>query len=276
MIRKTVEPRFDPATGLLPAVVQAPDGRVLMLGYMSRRALARTLEDGRVTFHSRRRRGLWVKGETSGHWLEPLELRLDCDGDALLVLARPHGPTCHAGAESCFDAGAALSSSSRASDPRSPAAADPAAAPAPEPADPRSSAAVHPAAAPAPEPGDPTAADVPELATALNDLIEVVAERDRARPAGSYTADLLAAGPQRVAKKVGEEAVEAALAANDPAELAAESADLLYHLVVLWRAAGLDPAAVAAELAARRGAVGRDTAKDAESGRKKEERHPDP
>jgi phosphoribosyl-ATP pyrophosphohydrolase/phosphoribosyl-AMP cyclohydrolase len=84
--------------GLLPAVVQHADtGRVLMLGYMNREALEATLEPGRVTFFSRRRRALWVKGETSGNRLAPVAVDTVCDGDAILVQARPAGPVCHAG-----------------------------------------------------------------------------------------------------------------------------------------------------------------------------------
>lgn len=95
--------RFDPATGLVPAIVQdARSGRVLMLGYMDDEALERTRETGRVTFYSRARRTLWTKGETSRNWLQLVEVRRDCDGDALLVRAIAHGPTCHTGAVSCF------------------------------------------------------------------------------------------------------------------------------------------------------------------------------
>lgn len=94
---------FDPETGLIPAIVQdAASGRVLMLGYMNHESLARTRETGSVTFFSRRRQSLWTKGETSGNWLETVEIRPDCDGDTLLVLAIPHGPTCHTGSISCF------------------------------------------------------------------------------------------------------------------------------------------------------------------------------
>jgi phosphoribosyl-ATP pyrophosphohydrolase/phosphoribosyl-AMP cyclohydrolase len=89
--------------GLLPAIVQeAGDQRVLMLGWMSRAALQATLESGWVTFHSRSRARLWTKGETSGHRLELVSVEGDCDGDSLLVQARPHGPTCHLGRASCF------------------------------------------------------------------------------------------------------------------------------------------------------------------------------
>jgi phosphoribosyl-ATP pyrophosphohydrolase/phosphoribosyl-AMP cyclohydrolase len=93
---------FD-AQGLIPAIVQHADtGEVRMLGYMNRAALERTLTSGRVWFWSRSRQSFWMKGESSGNILEAVEVRLDCDGDVVLVLARPHGPTCHTGAESCF------------------------------------------------------------------------------------------------------------------------------------------------------------------------------
>ena len=87
---------WDKQGGLLPAIVQdAADGRVLMLGYMDRAALARTLELGKVTFFSRSRQALWTKGESSGNGLDLVSVDADCDGDTLLVLARPLGPTCH-------------------------------------------------------------------------------------------------------------------------------------------------------------------------------------
>jgi len=89
--------------GRIPAIVQhARSGEVLMLGYMSEEALRLTHETGLVTFYSRSRQALWRKGETSGNTLRLVELRQDCDGDALLVLAEPAGPTCHTGERSCF------------------------------------------------------------------------------------------------------------------------------------------------------------------------------
>lgn len=89
--------------GLLPAIVQdAATLRVLMLGYMDRAALEATLASGRVTFYSRSRGRLWTKGEQSGHLLELVSVEADCDNDTLLVLARPHGPTCHLQRASCF------------------------------------------------------------------------------------------------------------------------------------------------------------------------------
>lgn len=94
--------KFD-AAGLIPAIVQhARSGEVLMLGYMNEEALQQTLVSGMVTFWSRSRQALWRKGETSGNVLRLIEIRQDCDGDALLVLAEPAGPTCHTGRVSCF------------------------------------------------------------------------------------------------------------------------------------------------------------------------------
>ena len=89
--------------GLVPAIVQSvEDGAVRMLGYMNREALARTVRTGQVWFWSRSRQDYWRKGETSGNTLEVVEVLVDCDGDAILVRARPHGPTCHTGADTCF------------------------------------------------------------------------------------------------------------------------------------------------------------------------------
>ncbi|GIV98741.1 bifunctional phosphoribosyl-AMP cyclohydrolase/phosphoribosyl-ATP diphosphatase HisIE [Roseiflexus sp.] len=94
--------RFD-AAGLIPVVVQhARSGEVLMLGYMNEEALQQTLVSGMVTFWSRSRQTLWRKGETSGNVLRLVEIRQDCDGDALLVFVEPAGPTCHTGRVSCF------------------------------------------------------------------------------------------------------------------------------------------------------------------------------
>jgi phosphoribosyl-ATP pyrophosphohydrolase/phosphoribosyl-AMP cyclohydrolase len=90
-------------SGLLPAIVQhARTGRVLMLGYMNDAALRETLSGGRVVFYSRSRETLWTKGETSGNYLNVVDVSTDCDSDAILVLADPIGPTCHKGTESCF------------------------------------------------------------------------------------------------------------------------------------------------------------------------------
>ncbi len=189
--------------GLLPAVVQdATSGAVLMLGYMNREALAQTLATGRVTFYSRSRRALWVKGETSGNWLRLRSVSADCDGDAILVQAAPDGPTCHTGKASCF------------------AAAPP--------------------------------SDAGRLAF-LHKLECVIDNRIASAPTNSYTAKLHAKGPGRIAQKVGEEGVEFALAAagGSDAEVTAEAADLLFHLVLALRARGLSLADVVSRLEQR-------------------------
>lgn len=94
---------FDANTGLIPAIVQHADtGQVLMLGYMNQQALDQTLQSKLVTFYSRSRKEIWIKGATSGHYLNLISVSFDCDGDSLLVQARPDGPACHTGTSSCF------------------------------------------------------------------------------------------------------------------------------------------------------------------------------
>jgi phosphoribosyl-ATP pyrophosphohydrolase/phosphoribosyl-AMP cyclohydrolase len=191
---------FAKDNGLLPAIVQhARTGNVLMLGYMSEESLRATLARGRVVFFSRSRRELWEKGLTSGHHLDLIDIRTDCDRDALLVRVLPAGPTCHLGTVSCF--------------------------------------------------GD----DCEPPAGFLGELDAVIASRRGAAPDVSYTAKLFSAGPQRMAQKVGEEGVETALAGacQDDSRLLGESADLVYHLLVLLRGRDLDLAAVTEELRRR-------------------------
>ena len=107
--RPDTRARFDPATlrydaqGLVPAIAQdAATGAVLMLAWMNAEAVAETLATGRVTYWSRSRRALWRKGETSGHVQRLVEMRIDCDRDALLLLVEQTGPACHTGRRSCF------------------------------------------------------------------------------------------------------------------------------------------------------------------------------
>lgn len=191
------------ADGLLPAVVQdARTGRVLMLGYMNAETLRETLDGGRVVFFSRSRGGRWLKGETTGHYLDVVQVSTDCDSDALLVLAHPVGPTCHKGTTSCFDAAI------------------------------------------------PTDAQPLAFLAALE---RTIAQRMAEQPEGSYTARLVAQGPSRVAQKVGEEGLETALAAvtRDDAGVLSESADLVYHLLVLLKTRNLGVADVVRELQAR-------------------------
>ena len=101
---------WEKGSGMIPAIIQdADNSRVLMLGYMNREALQHTLESGRVSFHSRSRKTLWVKGETSGNFLNYISGELDCDGDTLLIKAKPEGPVCHTGMQTCFNNNTALS-----------------------------------------------------------------------------------------------------------------------------------------------------------------------
>ena len=209
--------------GLVAVVVQdADDGRVLMVAWQDAEAVAATLETGEAHFHSRSRDALWKKGETSGNTLAVVSVELDCDADAVLITARPAGPTCHTEARSCFDL---------------------------EPG-------AEPAATPdmATDPAD-TAAVVQDFAW-LERLWVVIDERARTRPQGSYTTSLLEAGVDATARKVAEEATEVVMAAKDddfapragttrPTEaLAGELADLLYHSLVLCAERGLPPATV--------------------------------
>jgi phosphoribosyl-AMP cyclohydrolase / phosphoribosyl-ATP pyrophosphohydrolase len=191
-------------SGLLPAIVQdAGNGAVLMLGYMNRAALEATQTTGRVTFWSRSKGRLWTKGETSGHFLELKEIAVDCDGDTLLILAKPTGPACHLGTATCWGESA-----------------------------PRSAA---------------------QPIEFLGRLEGIIAERIAERPAGSYTAKLLAEGTRRIAQKVGEEGLELALAgvAQSDQEIIGEAADLLYHMLLLLKVKGLSLAQVAVELESR-------------------------
>lgn len=205
---------FAKGDGLVPAIVQhARDGAVLMLGYMNREAVEATIETRAVTFWSRSRQSLWRKGETSGHTLDLVDLRLDCDRDTLLVRALPNGPVCHTGSTTCFDGDDRVASTL-----------------------PRGCAA-HPIGF-------------------LAELDALVAQRASDRPAGSYTTKLFERGIAHIAQKVGEEGVETALAAvtRDDSGLIEESADLVFHLIVLLRARGLSIDAVIDRLAARHAA----------------------
>lgn len=200
------ELRFDDR-GLIPVVVQdVGSGAVLMLAYANREAVERTLETGQAHFWSRSRQSPWHKGETSGNTLAVVDVTPDCDGDALLVRARPAGPTCHRGTRSCFE---------------------------PNPA-----------------------------RLELGWLAAVLESRRGADPEASYTARLLARGIERIAQKVGEEGVETAIAAVSASArggderrkaLVGEAADLLYHLLVLLEASGVDPSEIGDELLRRHG-----------------------
>jgi phosphoribosyl-ATP pyrophosphohydrolase/phosphoribosyl-AMP cyclohydrolase len=203
------EVRFG-ADGLVPVVTQESlSGDILMVAYANREALDRTLSTGLAHYFSRSRGRLWQKGETSGHVQRITEVRLDCDGDAVLYRVEQTGPACHTGTRTCFSA--ILSGP--------------------------------PDSQPQPDPGGHV----------LTRLEHTVASRAAARPASSYTAQLLAGGIAKISQKVGEEAIEIVVAANseDDERLASEAADLLYHLLVLLQSRGVPLDAVWRELERR-------------------------
>lgn len=207
------EVKFD-ERGLVPVVAQdARTGEVLMLAWATAEALRLTAETGRAHYWSRSRGALWAKGATSGHVQAVEDLRLDCDGDAVLYRVRQTGPACHTGERSCFFRVAEQDALADAPDPR------------------------------------------PVLAR----VAETVEKRFEERPEGSYTTYLFTQGVDKILKKVGEEAAETIIAAKNEGtdELRSESADLLFHLLVLWRARGLPLDDLWAELDRRFGAAPR-------------------
>ena len=186
------EIRYD-EKGLVPVVAQdARTDEVLMLAYASREAVEKTLSSGEAHYYSRSREEIWRKGETSGNNQEVVEVRLDCDGDALLYRVEPAGPACHTGERSCFFTSLADSGG-----------------------------------------------EISDLGRTLTRLAGTIAGRRREMPEGSYTAKLLDRGTGYTAQKVGEEAVEVVVAALEGEKLAEESADLLYHLLVLLEGRGV-------------------------------------
>jgi len=202
------------AAGLIPVVVQdARTRQVLTLAYMNAESLAKTLESNETWFWSRSRSRLWHKGETSGNTQRVVDVRLDCDLDALTVLVVPSGPACHTGAESCFHN--EIQST--------------------RPADTDSMV-------------DPGA-----LGEVLQNLYALIESRKRERPEGSYTTYLFDQGLDKILKKVGEESAETIIAAknDDRDALVKESSDLLYHLVVLLVERGLSLGEVRDELVSR-------------------------
>lgn len=192
---------FDKMGGLVPAIVQDADTRkVLMLGFMNQEALQKTLETRRVTFWSRTRQTLWTKGETSGHYLDLVSLKADCDNDTLLIEAHPNGPVCHTGTDTCW--------------------------------------------------GEKNEGNPLLFLTELQDFIE---KRHEEMPKGSYTTSLFKDGLNRMAQKVGEEALEAVIEATNGTNerLIYEAADMTYHLIVLLTSKGLRIEDIARELETR-------------------------
>ncbi len=174
---------FNKLDGLVPCIVQdASTNKVLMLGFMNEEAYQKTISEKRVTFFSRTKKRLWTKGETSGNGLELIDIILDCDDDTLLIKVNPKGPTCHTGADTCFNE---------------------------------------------------TNSD-----WNLFSLERTIKQRKANPSKGSYTSSLFESGLNKIAQKVGEEAVELVIEAKDNNRelFLNEAADLMYHYLVLLQA----------------------------------------
>ncbi|MGE0132019.1 MAG: bifunctional phosphoribosyl-AMP cyclohydrolase/phosphoribosyl-ATP diphosphatase HisIE [Blastocatellales bacterium] len=225
--------------GLITAVVQDDDtGEVLMVAHMNAESLAKTLQTGETWFWSRSRQELWHKGATSGATQRVVDIRLDCDGDALLVRVNPKGPACHTGQRTCFFQTASQTTNGARESER------PKSAKSVEPAERQLSVVTI------------TAMDV---GIQLQDLFKLIQERKDQRPEGSYTSYLFNSGLDKILKKVGEESAETIIAAKNASEsegrkqLSAEISDLLYHLLVLMVEREVSLQDISAELSVRAG-----------------------
>lgn len=205
------------AEGLVPAIVQDVESRqVLMLAYMNEEALRRTLNEGRAWYYSRSRQSLWRKGETSGHTQKVLDLRFDCDQDAVLLTVEQTGMACHENHFSCFHYQAGAEGFQVI--------------------------------------GRPEEKPEPDLGQVLLELAGVVRSRHQEMPEGAYTTYLFAKGIDKILKKVGEENAEVIIAAknNSPDEIRYEVSDLFYHLLVMLEERDVDLREIARELSQRR------------------------
>ncbi|WP_026729812.1 bifunctional phosphoribosyl-AMP cyclohydrolase/phosphoribosyl-ATP diphosphatase HisIE [Flavobacterium denitrificans] len=176
------------AHGLIPAIIQDSETKnVLMLGYMNEESLQKTIETQKVTFFSRSKQRLWTKGEESGNFLNLVSIKNDCDGDTLLIQAKPVGPTCHTGADTCWQ-----------------------------------------------ESNDANYGFISQLENTIK------RRRENADSEKSYVASLFEKGINKIAQKVGEEAVEVVIEAKDENDdlFLSESADLLFHYLILLQAKG--------------------------------------
>ncbi len=179
---------FQKQNGLIPAIIQDVETKiVLMLGYMNEEAFNKTIETKKVTFFSRSKKRLWTKGETSGNFLELIDIKIDCDSDTLLIYVKPVGPVCHTGNDTCWD-----------------------------------------------ETNNSTFG----FLSTLEDIIQNRKEHPNEQ---SYTSSLFKKGINKIAQKVGEEAVEVIIEAKDDNEelFINESADLLFHYLILLKAKGI-------------------------------------
>ena len=185
---------------LIPAIIQdANTKKVLMLGYMNAEAFETTQKLQKVTFYSRSKKRLWTKGEESGHFLNVKSIHLDCDQDTLLIYAKPEGPICHTGSDTC------------------------------------------------------SGEENTNALSFLNELEHIIEQRKAADASGSYVASLFRKGINKIAQKVGEEAVETVIEAKDTNDqlFLDESADLLFHYLILLQAKGFKLNDVVKTLASR-------------------------
>lgn len=238
--------KFDDA-GLIPVVVQQHDTlEVLMVAYMNREAIAKTLQTGRTWFWSRSRQEYWMKGESSGHVQAVKKVLYDCDADCLLVLVDQTGVACHTGARTCFYRSLELSKESTSAQLSEPQSLEPQLSETltfePHSCEPQHSET---------HPFEPHSSDIGEV---LCELYSVLEQRKQSMPEGSYTAKLLQDHEDKLLKKIGEEATEVVMAAKDGdiERLRYEIGDLVYHLLVVMLRAGLTLEDVAGELAERR------------------------
>lgn len=215
--------RWD-AHGLIPAVVQEIDTKqVLMLAYMNEESLALTLKEKRAWYYSRSRKQLWRKGETSGHTQEVVDVKFDCDQDALLLTVKQTGMACHENYYTCFHYEADESGLKKIGEPNERPSAQ----------------------------GDTAQT---KLGDVLESLAQVIHSRRLERPEGAYTTYLFDKGIDKILKKVGEESAEVIIAAKNsaPDEIRYEVSDLFYHVLVMLEDRGVDVSVIAEELASRR------------------------
>jgi len=199
---------FKKMNGLVPAIIQDDyTQKVLMLGFMNEEAYQKTVETGKVTFFSRTKNRLWMKGEESGNVLNVVSIAADCDRDTLLIKVHPAGPVCHTGADTCW--------------------------------------------------GETNSQDI----MFLKELQDFIDKRHEEMPEGSYTTSLFQSGVNKMAQKVGEEAVETVIEACNGTDdrLIYEGADLIYHLIVLLTSKGFRIEDLARELKERHSATWKKT-----------------
>lgn len=215
--------------GLITAIAQdVGTGDVLMLAWMDKEALLKSIETRLVHYHSRSRNSLWLKGATSGHYQHIVSIHADCDNDALLLKVRQEGAACHTGKRSCFDCGILLAGSESSSDSGTDEV--------------KSNDIAKEASA------------VGSLDIILDELYDLVTNRRQNPKEGSYTCYLFEKGLDKILKKIGEEASEVIIAAKNQnsAEIKYETADLLYHLIVMLVERGITPGEIATELQSRK------------------------